>query len=67
MAHAKDRNIFDLFGTLDDVVVEALVRIILHNYYAPVMLETNQVHLKTGTICPLNEEFSLDSDKSETY
>lgn len=46
----------DPFGIWDDVVIQALVRITLRDYYAPIKIQTDQVQLKSRTIGSLNEE-----------
>ncbi|XP_047370498.1 uncharacterized protein LOC124957527 [Vespa velutina] len=63
----KGSQYSDFYGTWDDVVVQASVKITLRDFYANVKMKANQVHLQIGTVCALDEETCLDSDGSETY
>lgn len=49
------------------MVVETSIRITLRDYYAPVKIQTNQVHLETGMISSLSNESCYDLDGSEDH
>jgi len=57
----------DYYGTWDDVIVQATVKISLKTSYVPVKLNTGKIVLKSGTICELNEETCVDSDDGYTF
>lgn len=48
----KGAQYSDPYGTWDDVVVQATVKITMRGYY--VQTRSNQIHLKSGTFCVLN-------------
>jgi len=56
----------DPYGTWDNVIVDAIVRINLKSSYVPVHLNTNRIMLKSGTVCDLNDDFCIDYD-SHTF
>lgn len=43
------------------------MKITLRDYYAATKPQNNQILLKSGTICALNEEYCIDTDGSESY
>jgi len=57
----------DPYGTWDNVVVDAVVRISLKSSYVPVHLGTGKIMLKSGTVCTLSDGFCLDSDDGYTF
>lgn len=57
----------DPYGTWDDVVVDAIIRVSLKSSYVPVHLGTGKIMLKSGTVCTLSDGFCLDSDDGYTF
>ncbi|KMQ90430.1 hypothetical protein RF55_9816 [Lasius niger] len=63
----KGTQYSDPYGTWDEVVVQAVVKISLKSSHAPVQLNSGKIILKSGTVCILSESFCLDSDDGYTY
>ncbi|XP_035742933.1 uncharacterized protein LOC118450980 [Vespa mandarinia] len=63
----KTSQYSDLYGTWDEVVVQAIVRLTLQDYIATVKTKANQIHLKSGTACALDGEACHDLYESESY
>ncbi|KMQ89865.1 hypothetical protein RF55_10448 [Lasius niger] len=63
----KGTQYSDPYGTLDEVVIQAVVKISLRTSHAPVQLNSGKIILKSGTVCVLSESFCLDSDDGYTY
>lgn len=57
----------DGYGSWDNVVVQASVKITLRNFETSVKRSTGHVILPTGTQCPLTEGTCLDSEGAETF
>lgn len=57
----------DYYGTWDDVIVQATVKISLKTSYVTVKLNVGKIILKSGTICDLSEEACIDSDDGYTF
>jgi len=57
----------DYYGTWDDVIVQATVKMSLKSSYIPVKLTAGKVMLKSGTVCDLSEETCIDSDDGYTF
>lgn len=57
----------DYYGTWDDAIVQATVKISLKTSYVPVKLNAGKIMLKSGTVCNLNEESCIDSDDGYTF
>ncbi|XP_067210243.1 uncharacterized protein [Linepithema humile] len=57
----------DYYGTWDDVIVQATVKILLKTAYVSVKLNAGKIILKSGTICDLSEETCVDSDDGYTF
>ncbi|XP_076618874.1 uncharacterized protein LOC143340594 [Colletes latitarsis] len=57
----------DPYGTWTGVVVQAVARISLKNYVAPVKLSTNEVILHSGQRCKLQLGHCLDSEDGFSY
>lgn len=57
----------DYYGTWDDVIVQATVKISLKDSYVPVKLNAGKVMLKSGTVCELADESCIDSDDGYTF
>lgn len=57
----------DPYGTWDNVVVQSSVRISLRSYSAQISLNSNKIHLRSGTICALLESSCEDSDGGYTF
>ncbi|XP_049826247.1 uncharacterized protein LOC126266387 [Aethina tumida] len=51
--------------TYKDVVVSAAVSITLNDYSTTVDVDRNEVHLKTGTVCPFIDEYCFDDVEGE--
>lgn len=63
----KGAQYSDPYGTWDDVVVLALVRITLKSGFVPVKLGSGKIILKSGTICELNDGFCIDSEDGYSF
>lgn len=63
----KGTQYSDPYGTWDDVVVQASVKISMKSSYVPVKLNSGKIILKSGTVCTLSESFCMDSDDGYTY
>src|SRR5580765_3398282 len=57
----KGTQYSDPYGTWDDVIVQAVVKISLRQSHAPVKLNPGKIILKSGTVCVLSDSFCLDS------
>ncbi|XP_076384601.1 uncharacterized protein LOC143263768 [Megalopta genalis] len=57
----------DPYGTWDNVVVQAIVKITLKTFRAPVKLNSNQLYLPNGQRCALSEEYCMDAEDGYTY
>lgn len=57
----------DAFGSWNEVVVSATVKITIEDYEAPVHLGSGKVHLPSGIKCELGNEFCVDRDGSVVY
>jgi len=57
----------DPYGTWDNVIVDAIVRINLKSSYVPVHLSTGRIMLKSGTICELTDGFCVDYEDGHTF
>ena len=57
----------DPYGTWDNVIVDAIVRISLKSTHVPVHLNTGKVMLKSGTVCALSDGFCIDSEDGYTF
>ena len=57
----------DIFGTWNNVIVQGVIRIILQEYYTPVNLNTNKIHLRLGVTCSLSESHCVDMEGRQTF
>ncbi|XP_043270285.1 uncharacterized protein [Venturia canescens] len=57
----------DPYGSWNNVVVQGTVKISLRNYMAQVSLESNQIYLRSGTVCALLETNCQDADGGNTF
>lgn len=57
----------DPYGTWYNAVVQASVKITVRDYYAATKQRNNQLSLKSGITCILNEEHCIDADGNESY
>jgi len=57
----------DPYGTWDNVIVDAIVRINLRSSYVPVHLSTGRIILKSGTVCELADGFCIDYEDGYTF
>lgn len=57
----------DHYGTWDDVVVQASLKIALRTAYVPVKLNSGKIMLKSGTVCDLADESCIDIDDGYTF
>lgn len=57
----------DPYGTWDSVVVQGSVKISLQEYTAQVNVDTNKIHLRSGTNCDLSEGRCVDIDGGDTF
>lgn len=57
----------DPYGTYDNAVVQAAVKITLRSSYVPVHVNTGKIHLKSGTVCNLADEKCFDPDHGNSF
>ncbi|KYQ50693.1 hypothetical protein ALC60_10216 [Trachymyrmex zeteki] len=57
----------DGYGTWENVLVQATVRITLNSIDAPIKRSTRQVILPSGTRCSLTPGYCMDSNGAESY
>lgn len=57
----------DAYGTWDNVVVQASIKVTLRSFEAPVKRTSNEILLLSGTRCPVDKGYCMDSDGSETF
>jgi len=57
----------DPYGTWQNVVVQGIITISLNSYQATINLETNQIHLKSGTTCQYSEANCIDIEGKYTF
>lgn len=57
----------DPYGTYEDVVVQAAVKITLKTSHVPTHLEKGEIILKSGTICELKRGYCIDSDDGYSF
>ncbi|KYQ60096.1 hypothetical protein ALC60_00858, partial [Trachymyrmex zeteki] len=57
----------DGYGTWENVLVQATVRITLNSIEAPIKRSTRQVILPSGTRCPLTPGYCMDNKGAESY
>ena len=57
----------DPYGTWDNVIVQGTTTITLISYQTTINLETNQVRLRSGTICPYTDITCKDIDGGHTF
>jgi len=57
----------DPYGTWDNVIVDAIVRINLKSSYVPVHLNTGRIMLRSGTVCELTDGFCIDYEDGHTF
>lgn len=57
----------DPYGTWDSVVVQGSIKISLRDYTAQVNVNTDKVHLRSGTSCDLSEGRCVDFDGGDTF
>ncbi|KYN13162.1 hypothetical protein ALC57_14657 [Trachymyrmex cornetzi] len=57
----------DLYGAWDNVIVQGTTTITLTSYQTSINLETNQIRLKSGTICPYTDATCMDIDGGHTF
>ncbi|KAL6421646.1 hypothetical protein ACFW04_014564 [Cataglyphis niger] len=62
----KGTQYSDPYGTWDDVIVQAVLKISLRSH-VPVQLNSGKIILTSGTVCALSEGFCIDSDDGYTY
>lgn len=57
----------DGFGTWDNVVVQAAIRVVLKDFEASVKRSSDELMLPSGTRCPTSARSCQDADGAETY
>lgn len=57
----------DGFGTWDNVVVQAVIRIVLKDFEASVKRSSDELILPSGVRCPASARSCQDADGAETY
>lgn len=63
----KGAEYTDGYGTWDNVVVQATVRVTLRDLEASVKRSSGEIVLPSGTRCPVTDRTCQDSDGAETY
>ncbi|XP_071653561.1 uncharacterized protein [Temnothorax longispinosus] len=57
----------DPYGTWQNVVVQGIITISLNSHQAVTNIETNQIHLKTGTTCQYSDGNCIDIEGKYTF
>lgn len=57
----------DSYGSWDNVIVQGTITFTLASYQAPINLETNQIHLRSGTTCSYMDTTCMDIDGGYTF
>ncbi|XP_071573424.1 uncharacterized protein [Temnothorax nylanderi] len=57
----------DPYGTWQNVVVQGIITISLNSHQAITNIETNQIHLKTGTTCQYSDGNCIDIEGKYTF
>lgn len=57
----------DGFGTWDNVVVQAVIRVVLRDFEASIKRSSDELILPSGTRCPASARSCQDADGAETY
>ena len=57
----------DPFGTWNNVIVQGVIKVTLQEYYTPVNLNTNKIHLRSGVTCSLSESHCVDMEGGQTF
>ncbi|XP_070516614.1 uncharacterized protein [Cardiocondyla obscurior] len=57
----------DPYGTWQNVVVQGIIKITLSSHRAVTNIETNQIHLNTGTACQYSEGECIDIEGKFSY
>lgn len=57
----------DPYGAWDNVIVQGTASITLTSYQTALNLETNQIRLRSGTICPYTDATCMDIDGGHTF
>jgi len=57
----------DSYSIWQNVVVQRIIIISLNSYQTIINLETNQIHLKSGTICQYSNTNCIDIEGKYTY
>jgi hypothetical protein len=57
----------DAYGTWQNVVVQGIVTVSLNSHQAVINMETNQIHIKTGTTCQYSDGNCVDIEGRYTY
>lgn len=63
----KGSHYNDMFGSWDNVVVRATIKVALHSYFATVNLNTNKIKLAYGDECELLDGKCIDSFAGNTF
>ena len=57
----------DPFGTWENVVVQGTIKISLSAQIAEIKLNSNTIHLRSGTICSLLDGCCIDQERGYTF
>lgn len=57
----------DPYGAWDNVVVQGIITISLRFHSAAINIDSDYIHLKTGTICKYSDGYCIDSDEGYTF
>jgi len=63
----KGSSYTDNYGSWDNVVVQATLKITLRNFEAPIKRATRRIILPSGTHCDASRDHCVDTDGMETY
>ena len=57
----------DLFDTWENVVVQGTIKISLSEQTAEIKLNSNTIHLRSGTICSISDGYCIDQEGGYTF
>ena len=57
----------DSYGIWNNVVIQAIFKIILQGHYATIHLNSNKIQLGSGVICTLSDKFCTDVEYGQTF
>lgn len=63
----KGTTYVDPYGSWDDVIVQGIIEVQLHNQVSPIKLKSGKIILPSGTICELSRGSCIDFEYGYTF